>query len=88
MSIDNAQVTVGTTATVVADNSGGVTKETVTLHNKGGASVFVGDSAVTTATGYELATGEVSEEISLSGGEKLYAICASGTVRVDREGSR
>lgn len=49
------------------------------IRNRGAASVFLGASDVTTATGFELLADE-SLPVDLNEGEALYGICAAGTV--------
>jgi hypothetical protein len=57
----------------------------VDLKNKGANPVFIGDAAVTAATGYELATG-AEKSLQLGPGEALYGIATVGpnTVHVLR----
>jgi hypothetical protein len=82
----SAQVSVGTTATVLVAAT--AFDQTVYLHNMSGGGggagsnpVYLGDATVTTATGYKF---DNNTTLSLMVGdhEALYAICASGTVNV------
>jgi hypothetical protein len=80
MALTVQRVSVGTSATMIADaaDADGVN---VLLRNKGTASIFVGPSGVTTATGLEVAADE-SMSAELGNEESLYGICASGTQTV------
>jgi hypothetical protein len=71
----SAQVTVTTTAAVIVPAS--PFDQTVLLHSGSGA-VYVGDSTVTSSTGFRLDNGD---KIVLPVGdhEALYAITSSGT---------
>ena len=71
----SAQVSVGTTATLLV--AANFMDQTVWLHNTGGA-LYVGDSAVTTANGFKLDTGD-KMELPVGDNEGLYGIVASGT---------
>ena len=51
------------------------------MYNNGGATVFVGDSDVSTASGFPLAAG-ASMSVDLDPGESLWGVVASGTVEV------
>lgn len=84
MALGNAQVSVGTTATLLSatetdDRSG--SSIAVKVPSGAAAAVFVGKSDVTTATGFSVAVGE-SVALDLQPGEALYGIVASGTVTV------
>jgi hypothetical protein len=86
MAVVGKQITVGTSATKVADNGFSSDQIKVILRNNDAAtSVFLGGPTVAASGGsggYELKFG-VSQEFSLDAGETLYAIVATGTVRVD-----
>ena len=90
MPFTGAQVAVGTSATSVLAPStlGGAPGSSIkgpkssVITNQGSASVFLGGSTVTTGNGYELKAG-LSITVDISGGDTLYGVCASGTVRVD-----
>jgi len=73
-----ARVTVATTATLIytPPPSGG----TGLIRNAGTASVYLGDAAVTTATGWELIPGAA---VSLPAIDPIYGIVAASTNRVD-----
>lgn len=76
-SVINSQVTVGTTAVVIATGLTGASH--VYLHSPtGGNAVFIGDSAVTSANGFELPKNEM-HEVWLPESDKLYAVVASST---------
>lgn len=72
-------VDVTTTATLIisADNK----NRTVYLHNGGTGKVYLGGSAVTTATGFHLANNEAIT-IELPQGETLYGISAGSNQSV------
>lgn len=73
--ISNA-VTVNTTPTLLlaADNK----NRYVYVHNSGGAKIYIGGSAVTTANGFHLANTE-SIELFVPLGETLHAVVSTGT---------
>lgn len=52
------------------------------VKNKGSASVFLGDAAVSTTSGFELATSDSAIQVSVGPDEVVYA-AASTTQRVD-----
>ena len=83
MAFDNAEVSVATTATVIAsgDSDGCV----ATIKNVGSADVYLGGSSVTTANGVALGA-SAAMSFDLDAGEKLYGIVATGTnaIRVMR----
>jgi hypothetical protein len=82
MSLASAQTSVGAGAAVplhVADNN---SPTSILVRNRGAVSVWLGASAVTTGTGFELAAGDF-QTIMLDPGEVLYATATSGTQRVD-----
>lgn len=90
MAIDSAHVSVGNaTPTKLAEGTpaagtGSVPGSHVLLRNKhASVSVYLGDSAVASSDGFELAAGEAAA-IDLETGEVLYAIAASGTVTVHK----
>lgn len=78
MSVQAKQVSVGVAATSLHAETGGIPGARLKLKNAGGASVFLGPSDVTPATGYELATGEVTDVV-LGGGEELFGIVAAAS---------
>ena len=71
----SAQVTVGTTPTLLVSSTG--FDQTVWLHNSGGA-LYIGDSNVTTANGFKLDTGD-KMELPVGDNEGLYGIVAIAT---------
>jgi hypothetical protein len=77
----SSAVSVASTATLVLSSNR--SKAGWILANAGSATVYLGGSGVTTATGVPL---EPSEKLTSDGGTEyegdLYAICASGTVNV------
>ncbi len=84
----SAQVSVGTTATVLVPAT--AFDQTAYLHNLSGGGggggggsnpIFIGGANVTTANGYKLNSGS-SLTLMVGDHEALYAICASGTVDV------
>jgi hypothetical protein len=84
----SAQITVGTTATLLVAAS--IFHQTAYLHNLAGGGggggggnnpIFLGGPNVTTANGYKLNSG-ASLTLMVGDYDALYAICASGTVDV------
>ena len=85
----SAQITVGTTATLLVAAS--IFHQTAYLHNLSGGGgggggggnnpIFIGAANVTTSNGYKLNSG-ASLTLSVENYDALYAICASGTVDV------
>jgi hypothetical protein len=73
--ISNA-ITVTTSPTLIclADNKW----RTIYIHNGGGAKIYVGNSTVTTSTGFHIGNGE-SQSIEVPLGETLHAVVASST---------
>jgi hypothetical protein len=72
----SAQVTVGTTATVLVAAT--AFDQTVYLHNSGGGVVYLGAANVSTANGYKLDNGD-KITIGVGDHEALYALTESGT---------
>ena len=72
----SAQVSVGTTATVLVAATG--FDQTVWLHNSGGGIVYLGDSGVTTSNGYKLDNGD-KMQLLVGDHEGLYGVTASAT---------
>ena len=72
----SAQVTVGTTATLLV--AANIMDQTVWLHNLGGGAVYLGDANVTTANGYKMDNGD-KMQVPVGDNEGLYGIAASGT---------
>lgn len=69
-------VTVATTPTLIvpADDQ----NRWIYIHNAGGAKIYVGDSSVTTSTGFHIGNGE-SQQIFVPLKETLYGVVASST---------
>ena len=81
-----AAVSVGVTATKIGEAPVGAT---VVIQNSGAASVFIGPSTVTTATGIPVAAGATYRYSPANfEGRSIYGIVASGTadVRTQVEG--
>ena len=76
MSLATGQTVVGTTATYIA--TGIVGASWITLHVDGNVDIFIGDAAVTTATGLEVHKGSTLT-VWLPEADKLYAVVVSGT---------
>jgi hypothetical protein len=79
----SAQITVGTTATLLVAAT--AFDQTAYVHNMehggGNPVVYLGDATVTAANGFELDAGDYIT-IGVGDHEALYAITASGTVKV------
>lgn len=84
MAVHSAQASVGTTATKIVDSTAdnNLPGFSALIHNKGTVSIFVGDSGVTTATGYEIGAGEAAA-FGLYAGDDVYAISGTAAQRVD-----
>lgn len=84
MAINQARVSVGTSATLL-DNfteTDSVRGTALVVQNLGTASVYLGNASVTTSTyGYELKANS-SLSVTLQPEETLYGVVASGTVTV------
>lgn len=72
----SSQVSVGTTATVLAAATD--FDQTVWLHNSGGGVVYIGAANVNTSNGYKLDNGD-KMELPVGDHEALYGVTASGT---------
>ena len=72
----SAQVSVGTTATVLVAAS--TFDQTVWLHNSGGGIVYIGGADVTTSNGYKLDSND-KMELPVGDNEALYGVTSSGT---------
>ena len=79
----SAQVTVTSSATALDQSTAGA--RSLLVRNRGAVAVYLGDSGVTTATGFQVDPAEtVAIDIPRSGGAgALYGITASSTARVD-----
>lgn len=85
MAVLAASVTVATTATLLTGtDSGGVTSGQSILVKvpTGGATVYLGSSAVTTTVGFPVAAGE-AYAFDLGANETLYGVVATGTQAVN-----
>jgi hypothetical protein len=89
MALTHAQVSVGTTATLLSATGAGRDGQTVLVQNPtNGQSVYIGGTGVTTASyGFLLLAG-TAFAIELQDGEGIYGVVASSTqtVAVIRQG--
>jgi len=69
-------VTVATTPTLIVASDD--QNRWIYIHNGGGAKIYVGDSSVTTSTGFHIGNGE-SQQIFVPLKETLYGVVASST---------
>lgn len=76
----SAQVSVGTTATLVVDTDN--INRTVLVHAASNTAVYYGASNVTTTTGFLHEKDDGPLSIFVPVNEKLYAVVASGTETV------
>jgi len=74
VAIVSQQITVGTTIVLLAQ--GGDDGSSVSITNKGTASMYVGGADVSTSTGYEVVAGSALGA-DLNAGEKLYGVAAA-----------
>ena len=74
-----AQVSVGTTPTLIVAAHNGV--DEVTIENLGTTAVYIGKANVTTSNGF-LLPGVVGASVTLSATTAIYGIVASGTQAV------
>ena len=75
MAISTRQVSVGTTPTILVDATN--VAEQVVLHSSSGQ-CFIGNSDVTTSTGYRMDNGD---KLTVDNHETgIWGICAAGTV--------
>ena len=72
----SSAVTVATTPTLIVASDD--QNRWIYIHNSGGSKIYVGDSAVTTSTGFHIANTE-SQQLFLPSKETLYGVVASGT---------
>ncbi len=82
MAVQAFRVTADTTVRRI-DLVDTVTRVTLAVSNRGGASVFLGGQSVTAAAGYELAAGEKFTVELRPGDLGLYAVTAGAGVRLD-----
>ena len=83
MALIHTNVTVGTTPTPLVTIPNGVGYVAVSIQNRDTAAVYVGDSAITAASGanggHLIAATSGTLQLWLHGNETLYAISAAGT---------
>ena len=83
MALAHAQVSVGTTATLLSSASAGRDGQTVLVQNPaGGVNVYLGGTGVTTTAYGYLLIGGSAFAIDLLDGESLYGVVASSTQAV------
>jgi len=90
MSVSHQRVSVGTTATKLTSDYDGKDGQTINVQNPtGGVDVYLGGDGVTTTSYGFLLKADTSFSVELQGGEKLYAVVASGTqtVNIIRQGT-
>jgi hypothetical protein len=82
MAIVHQAYTVGTTPTLIAEIPAGNPNTAVLVFNDDNNSIFLGDNTVSVSNaniGLKVARSTTSFQIWLNGGDKLYAVSASGT---------
>jgi hypothetical protein len=80
MALQHAQVSVGTTATLLSAAVAGRDGQTLLVQNpSGGVNVFIGGAGVTTSSYGYLLTGGSAFAIDLQAGEGIYGVVASST---------
>lgn len=84
MAVSSAAVTTGTAAVALNRTETDVnTGQTLYVYNTSGATIWLGGSNVTSATGVALAAAATSDDYDLRPGDVLYAVgTAAGTVVV------
>lgn len=84
MAVNVRAVSVADTATAIdtSSESDDRSGSSIAIFNNGSATVYLGDSDVTTATGYPLGEGEHFACDLGATTERIYGIVASGTVEV------
>jgi hypothetical protein len=83
MAIAHAQVTVGTTATLLSAAVVGRNGQTVLVQNPAnGVNVYIGGAGVTTSSYGYLVVGGSAFAIDLADQESIYAVVATGTQAV------
>lgn len=83
MAVQNAQVTVTTSATRLDQTTDAGNRSAVLVRNRGSVSVFLGNATVTTANGLQLDPTEAVSVDLKDKREALYGIVTAGTCRVD-----
>lgn len=81
MGIESYQRAVSTSVTQLTTETGAPRRWRVANH--GSNSVFIGGPTVTSTNGFELKSTDVPIEIMVPGDDVLYAVCTTGTSRVD-----
>ena len=83
MTLIHNNVTVGTTPTPLVTLPNGVGYVAVSIQNRDSAAVYLGDSAVTAASGanggHSIAATTGTLQLWMHGNETIYAISAAGT---------
>jgi len=83
MALIHANVTVGTTPTALVTIPNGVGYVAVSIQNRDSAAIYVGDSAITVASGanggHVIAATSGTFQIWLHGNETIYGISSAGT---------
>ena len=83
MALIHANVTVGTSPTPLVTIPNGVGYVAVSIQNRDSAAVYVGDSAITVASGanggHSIAATSGTLQLWMHGNETVYAISSAGT---------
>lgn len=83
MALIHANVTVGTSPTALVTIPNGVGYVAVSIQNRDTAAIYVGDSAVTAASGanggHLIAPTSGTLQVWMHGNETIYAVSAAGT---------
>jgi phosphoglycolate phosphatase-like HAD superfamily hydrolase len=83
MALIHSNITVGTTPTALVTIPNGVGYVAVQIQNRDSVAIYVGDSAVTAASGanggHTVAATTGSLQIWMHGNETIYAVSAAGT---------
>jgi len=83
MALIHANVTVGTSPTPLVTIPNGVGYVAVSIQNRDSAAIYVGDSAVTVASGanggHSIAATSGTLQLWMHGNETVYAISSAGT---------
>lgn len=80
MAVRTAQFAIGTTITLIVPAEGD--PQQVSIRSGGAGSIFIGAGNVSIGTGYELET-DNTVNLTLGGGDELYAVAAAGGQRAD-----
>jgi hypothetical protein len=81
MALVHINATAGTTPSLIFTTQGGIGSVAVQIQNGDSASIWIGDSTITTsgATKGHLITAGTTFQLWLHGSEQVYAISAAGT---------